>query len=382
MKVVYCTDTVCCPGGTQLVTIVKANALAEIDGYEVWIVVTDNKGESMLPISDKVHLVDLDVNYYEYDWKGFVFWLWGKMVKGNQHKKRLKNLLEKISPDYVISTGTSEKFFLPSLKVTSNPIFVREFHFEKWFRSRAASSFVSKLSAILANLYDYKWKIKGYDAIVVLTETDKNDNWKDEKNVYVIPNPLTRKSVYCSGQHDKVVVTAGRLVYQKNFESLVRVWEKVARRHADWILQIWGNGALRDELSGQIRLLGLQGKVMLMGYSDDVMDKMSQASVFALSSRYEGFGLVILEAMSVGLPVVSYACPAGPKDLIDDSEDGFLIDNGDEDMFAEKICYLIEHEEERVRMGKNAIMKSEKYSIEAVMKRWVEFFDSLKESIR
>lgn len=382
MKVVYCTDTVCCPGGTQLVTIVKANALAEIDGYEVWIVVTDNKGESMLPISDKVHLVDLDVNYYEYDWKGFVFWLWGKMVKGNQHKKRLKNLLEKISPDYVISTGTSEKFFLPSLKVTSNPIFVREFHFEKWFRSRAASSFVSKLSAILANLYDYKWKIKGYDAIVVLTETDKNDNWKDEKNVYVIPNPLTRKSVYCSCQHDKVVVTAGRLVYQKNFESLVRVWEKVARRHADWILQIWGNGALRDELSGQIRLLGLQGKVMLMGYSDDVMDKMSQASVFALSSRYEGFGLVILEAMSVGLPVVSYACPAGPKDLIDDSEDGFLIDNGDEDMFAEKICYLIEHEEERVRMGKNAIMKSEKYSIEAVMKRWVEFFDSLKESIR
>lgn len=148
------------------------------------------------------------------------------------------------------------------------------------------------------------------------------------------------------------------------------------------VLQIWGNGALRDELSAQINQCGLQGKVMLMGYSDDVMDKMSQASVFALSSRSEGFGLVILEAMSVGLPIVSYACPAGPKDLIDDTEDGFLIDNGDEDMFAEKICYLIEHEEERVRMGKNAIMKSEKYSIEAVMKRWIEFFDSLKGTIR
>lgn len=380
VKIVYCTDTVCCPGGTQMITMVKASALAEVNGFEVWIVVTDNKGKPIFPISDKVHLVDLDVNYYEYDWKGTAYWLWSKVAKGCLHRKRLRALLESVAPDYVISTGTSEKFFLPYLKVTSDPVYIREFHFDKWFRLRAATSFIAKMCAIFVNMYDYMWKIKSYDAIVVLTEEDKTLNWKGWKNVYVIPNPLTKQYTSVSTLKNKVVVAVGRLVPQKNLASLIRVWRKVADVHPDWILQIWGNGSLHDELENQIVEQKLYGKVMLMGYADDVMEKMSRASVFALSSSYEGFGLVIVEAMSVGVPVVSYACPAGPRDIIEDGADGFLVNNGDEDTFADKICYLIEHEEERARMGKMALAKSKKYDVDIIVKKWVDFFNEMKMS--
>ena len=161
MKIAYCTDSICYAGGIQRVTIAKANKLALKN--EVWIIVTDNKDKPVFPLSTKVHLVNCDINYFEDDWKSRFYILKGIIYKRKQHKKRLKEILNQIQPDIVISTGTSEKNFLPYLSVSSHPVFIREIHSNKNYRSLHAQSVFDKLLAILGDFIDYRIHLKKYD---------------------------------------------------------------------------------------------------------------------------------------------------------------------------------------------------------------------------
>lgn len=378
MKIVYCTDTVCYPGGIQTVTMVKANALAKIPGNQVWIVVTDHNKKPLLKL-ENVELINLAVNYYEDDWKGYWYVIKGIFLKRRQHQKRLEKVLNEINPDIVVSTGTSEKNFLPTLKIKSSPAFIREVHFEKNYRLRSAKGWKDRLVAHVANFYDYGYRIRKYHKIVVLTKEDKENNWREWNNVLVIPNPMTSQLDRSSVCVSPKVLAAGRLVRQKNFTSLIRIWYKVAEKHPEWTLEIWGNGEQKEMLQDQINRLNLGRTVFLRGFTSALQQKMIQSSIFLLSSDYEGFGLVLVEAMSVGLPIVSYACPAGPCDLIEDGQNGFLIPMGNEDLFAEKICTLIENEELRKGMGKNALIKSKEYQIDPIISRWMLLFEELLE---
>ena len=124
----------------------------------------------------------------------------------------------------------------------------------------------------------------------------------------------------------------------------------------------------------QIVGAGLAGSIRLAGYSDDLLSRLSEGAIFVLTSLYEGFGMVITEAMSCGLPVVSYACPCGPKDIISDGEDGFLVPVGDETRLSERICELIENEGLRKRMGAAALEKSRQYSLDRIIPMWMALF--------
>ncbi len=383
MRIVYCTDSVCHAGGIQRITVAKANALADIEGNEVWIVVTDNKRpKPVLPISEKVHLVDLDVNYFEDDWKSRLHVLKGIFVKRREHKRKLQQFLNTISPDIVISTGTSEKNFVPRMKVASNPSFVREIHFTSNYRQLAANGWFEKLSAWVGDFLDYRIFIKGYDKIVVLTKEDKELHWKHNDKVIVIPNPLTVQHNKCSTLTNKTVITAGRFTTQKNFSSLIRVWAIVHQSHPDWRLEIWGEGSLKAELQNQIDSSGLTDSVLLMGYTNNIITKFAEASIFVCSSLFEGFGLVIVEAMSCGLPVVSYSCPCGPKDIISEGDDGFLVPVGDETGLASQITYLIKNETLRLQMGNFSYLRSQAYSMSRIISIWESLFIELTQNSR
>lgn len=374
MKIVYCANSICNPGGIEHVTITKANALADIEGNEVWIIVTDNKKKSISYVNPKVHIVDLDVNYFDPDWKGARTYF----EKRRLHKKRLSESLNAILPDIVISTDLSEKTFLPSIKVKSHPVFIREIHFEKHYRKRMATGFSSKMIALLGEWYDYGFKIKDYDQIVILTQEDKECNWDNDRKIVVMPNPITKEHSCQSDNSNKLVIAAGRLTQQKNFSSLIRIWSLVGKKHPDWRLQIWGSGEQESLLVALINQYNLQAQVKLMGYTYDLIKEMEHASIYAMTSEFEGFPLVLVEAMSVGLPIVSYQCPTGPKDIITEGIDGFLIPMNEERQFAERVCWLIEHEEERKKMGKMAIQKSKDYSIEKIIDRWMHLFERLR----
>lgn len=378
MKIAYCLNSISHVGGIESVTVAKANALAD-SGNEVYVIVTDHIDGAGLSagLSSSVHLVDLGVNYYDDDWKSKWNVLKGFFVKRREHKRRLAEALQAIAPDVVISVGQSEKYMLPEIK--GGWVSVREQHYPKDFRRRAAASrsVFYKIAACISDFYDYRCKIGEYDRIVVLTNEDRTANWGKTDKVSVISNPITFRSGAVSPLTAFKVVAVGRLAAQKNFLSLIRAFRMVADRHPDWTLEIYGDGSEREMLQNAISELGLEKSVSLCGKTTEVRQKMLETSCFVLSSRYEGMPLVMLEAMSCGLPVVSYDCPCGPKDIITDGVDGFLVPAGDERMLAERICRLIENPELRAGMGASALAKSENYRIENIVQMWTELFERL-----
>ncbi len=365
-------------GGIQRVTVVKANALADIPGNEVYIVVTDNKvGPVIHELSPKVHLIDLNINYYDHnDERSALTNLIVGTAKGVPHKKALKRVLKQINPDVVISVGTSEKFMLTSMRKRTWKI-IREFHSEKYYRLKHARSLLKKVQGKLSDFYEFHIVDKKFDRIVVLTEEDRETNWKDWKNVSFVPNPVSFTCDEPSSLTEKSVISMGRLVPVKNFESLIRAFELVVKKYPDWVLKIYGDGELKASLQAQINEFGLQNNVMLMGFSSAIDKELKQSSIFAFSSLVEGFALVIVEAMECGLPVVSYQCPCGPKDIITDGKDGFLVSVNDEQMLAEKICSLIEDENLRHQMASEARLRAQHYHVENIAHRWMDLFNEV-----
>lgn len=376
MNIVYCTDIVYELSGVDVTTITKANALAEIPGNRVWIVVSGNP-KSLMHRLKKVSVIEVNVRYYTRDSNGPLAALWDIYRKRKIHKRKLESLLENVNPDVVIASGVLMKFFLPSLKLPSRPIFIRELHSNRDYSIQAATSWRNKMIPWIGYIYDYYWKIREYDIIVVLTENEKYGWWKYWKKVVVIPNPITHWCGRVSDGKAKVAITGGRLAQMKNFSGLVNIWAKVCQRHPEWILQIWGVGEKRDELEHQIKAMGLSEKVLLMGYTDEMGVEMSKTSLFVFSSLSESFSLVTLEAMSVGIPSVVYNCPGGIRYVIKDGVTGFLVPLNDEYTFVEKVCSLIENEELRKTMGQAALRESEQYGIEKITQRWMLLFQEL-----
>lgn len=379
MRIVYCLDSIRYIGGTERVTITKANALAELSGNEVYVVVMDDNGQRgnlVQPLSSNVRLINLGFNYYEGDCgQSSIANLFVYARKRRQYRKLLYKTLLSLKPNVVISVGQNEKYMLLSMQKRSWKV-IREIHFERNYRKKLASSRREKVFAGLLEFYDFSFRVKNYDKIVVLTEEDKNTNWKGWSKVSVIPNPISFVHEEKSKLNNNLVVSLGRLEQQKNYSSLIKSFKIVSEAYPNWMLMIYGEGTQRNQLQSLIDELNLGSNIKLMGVTNDVTHVLEDASIFALTSIMEGFALVIVEAMECGVPVVSYQC-RGPKDIIDDGKDGFLVPVGDEKMMADRICTLIEDEELRRKMGAAAKEKAKKYHIDNITKQWMSLFNDL-----
>ena len=373
MKIVYCIDSINGIGGIQHVTLEKANALAEYDSNTVWILFADHSGKRHFTISPKVHTIDLNINYYEDDWKSKWHVLKGILIKRRKHKKALKQALNDIQPNIVISVGQSEKNLVPA--IPGNWATIREFHFVRNYRHLVARSVFDRLLAI-GGAFVESFTLKKYDWIVTLTQEDLLRNWSRWKKISVIPNPVQLSPSRASLGSNRILAV-GRLVYQKNFSSLIRAFALVAKRFPQWSLDIFGEGPERKSLSTLINALGLSEVVHLKGQSTRIQEIMLDYSTIAFSSRFEGFSLVLSEAMSCGLPVVSYACPCGPRDFVQDGVNGFLVPPGDEITLADRLCLLIEDENLRVKMGGLAFESSKRFRLGSIIPQWTALFHSL-----
>jgi len=383
MRIVYCTNNIEGFGGIEKVTIIKANALAEIAGNKVYIIVTDHKGKQMLAeLHPAVTLINLNINYYDDDWKPGI----GAKITGFKkrllHKKFLKVNLDRINPDIAIGTGRAEKFFLRK-GYLNNPdtIIVREMHSTSDYRQILARTFRHKLIAKLQDRLDYKILAPHfYDAVVCLTPEDKEHNWKGSENVYVMPNPLTISREFEDLQKRKVVISMGRLSPKKNFSSLINAFSLVVSKFPEWTLEIYGDGPEKMKLDQLIINNNLQQSVFLKGQSTEVSRLFTSSSIFAFTSTLEGFPLVLVEAMSRGIPLVSYDCKYGPSSIISDGIDGFLIKENDEKEFAKKLHLLMGDTSRRIKMGKNGQKKSVQYHPEEIAERWMKLFSFLIEN--
>lgn len=374
MIICYCIDSINGIGGIQHVTVEKANALAEIQNYSVWILFTDHSGYRYFSLSPRVQTIDLNINYYEDDWVSKWHVLKGILIKRRKHRRELKKALNIIRPDIVIAVGQSEKNLLPTIR--GKWAIIREFHYGRNYRLMSATTLFDQILAIAGNLADYLF-LRHYDQIVVLTHEDKDTHWKKFHNVNVIPNPIVPSNSRTATLDDNRVIAVGRLAYPKNFDSLIRAYSLVATRFPNWNLAIFGEGNERTSLEMTIKQRGLSHSIHLMGQTPNIPMELLSSSIFALSSRFEGFGLAILEAMNYGLPIVSYACPFGPRDIIRDGVDGFLVPTGNETMLAERICQLIEDKNLRRKMGAAARERAKEFSLEKVLPMWTNLFEEL-----
>lgn len=373
MKILYNIAGTYNSGGMERVLANKANWLVA-HGHEVIIVTTDQRGESpYFPLDARIKCYDLAINYEENNGKSFLNKLIHYPFKQWKHKVRLTALLKELRPDIVISMFCNDASFIPSIKDGSKKIL--EIHFSRFKRLQYGRKGLWRL----ADWWRYKTDarvVSRFDKFVVLTHEDK-EYWGNLRNMCVIPNARTFEVNQPATLEAKKVVAVGRLNHQKGFDRLINAWSIVDNVVSGWKLQIVGDGELREQLQYNIRELGLSNQINIGRAEKDMVSVYKDASILAMSSRYEGLPMVLLEAQAAGLPIVSFDCKCGPKDVIENGVDGFLVEDGDIEQLAQKLVVLMQDANLRKQMGSAAYAHSERYSEERIMKQWTDLFDEV-----
>lgn len=378
MKIMYCVFDCSNFGGTERALCMQANYFAR-QGNDVTIVTTELPMRSDLAyeFSDKIHFVNLDIRYAEVDGSMSPAKIVKRILKGWSHTQKLSRLVKNMQPDVLVSFFSHEMTLLN--KVRGNAATVVEMHFTKLYRNIDGQiqkkGFWSRKYMLLK-----EWRknrcISQYDAFVVLTQKDAL-NWKDLSNIHVIPNALPFIPESTSSLSQKRVLSVGRLSAEKGYIQLLSAWRYVYERHPEWVLEIYGEGDEYDNLIQFIRENQLDQVCFIKSPVQNIKEKYQESSIFVLSSLYEGFGIVLIEAMACGVPCVSYDCPCGPSDIIQHGENGFLVPTGNEKMLADYICELIENPEKRVCMGNKAFSSVKRFTEDRVMKEWEKLFVQL-----
>lgn len=372
MKIAYCLHSTFNSGGMERIILNKANYLA-IKGYDITIITTEQKEKSsFFPLNQNVKTIDLGINYSDDNNVNFFYKFCSFIKKRMIHKKRLEHCLLKNKFDIVISTFGNEVTMLPLIKDGSKKIV--EIHFSRYFRLQLSRKGLWKLVDLYRTYKDQE-VVKRYDKFVVLTEEDKK-YWNMKNNI-VIPNFLSNYPNKVSSLQNHQVIAVGRLSYQKGFDRLITAWVLIKKHYPYWNLKIFGSGELKEKLMKQIELLDLKDVIEIHPPTVDINSHYINSSIYALSSHYEGLPMVLLEAMSCGLPIVSFSCKCGPKDLITNNKNGYLIEEGNIKELANKLMTLMASNELRRKMGICSYKKSLEYSDNVIMNKWIDLFENL-----
>lgn len=377
MKIVYCVHSVYNPGGMERVLLNKVTYLSQHTDWEILIVTTDQKGRpAFYPFPDTVRMIDLNINYSD-DNNGPVWTkVLGYLKRKRAHKKRLTRLLYQEKPDFVVSLYPSESSFIPDIKDGSKKIL--ELHYCKFFRLQYGRQGILGLIDKWRTRTDERL-VRRFDRFVVLTQEDRQ-YWGDLPNIQVIPNAAMRlKNVYADPSV-KRVLAVGRLDYQKGFDKLIQAWKLVKEDSelSDWKLDIFGQGEWKDKLLNEIKEYELEDSLEIHAPTTDIGQEYVSSSILVMSSNYEGFPMVMIEAMACGVPVVSFAFKCGPKDIIRHQENGLIVPEGDIVALAKALSFMMKGNALRAYCSQNAREIIAEYSEEVIMKKWMDLFIQMK----
>ena len=372
MKIIYCIPQLYRLGGMERIVSIKMNLLVK-EGYDVSVITTDQGNRPFyFELDKRIKHYDLNINYEQNTGNRLIKKFFLLLYKYYIHRRRLESLLFVLKADIVISTFSDEMFILPYIKDGSKKIV--EFHFCRNMFKLLSQKGIFHLIDIFKSKRRIR-SLKKFDSFVCLSNEDAQ-NWTELNNVEVIYNisPLKFSSKATLKEHR--VISVGRYSYQKGYDRLINAWALISKEiPEDWTLHIVGEGCLRQELTDQIKRLGLENSVFLDGVSENISKDYLSSSIAVFTSHYEGFLLALAEAESAGVPVVSFDTPCGPKDIIEDGKDGFLVPNGDISQIAKKIYLLIQDEKLRTIMGRNAYENSKRFNENIIIPQWISLFD-------
>jgi len=358
MKLLYITNGINGSGGLERVLSIKASLLAEHFGYQVEVLCLNESQKNLFyQFSSKINMHSIKVG--------------GNPVSYiKAYKNGIQQVVNDLQPDVISVCDDGLKgFFIPLILQTKAKI-IYERHVSKLIESRSSDGPINKL------LSKIKWEVmerlaKNFHKFVVLTEGNTAE-WPSLRNITIIPNPLPYKVKESAALERKVALCVGRIAYQKGQDILVSAWQKVYSKYPDWELHFYGK-ADPDFLDTS----NLPSNIRFFPPVQDVKSVYIDSSIYVMPSRFEGFGMVLIEAMACGLPCISFNCNYGPADIIKNNVDGILVENGDIDDLACQIIKLIEKQNLRKEMGKRAQLNVQRFEPEAIVQKWDNLFRSL-----
>ncbi len=364
MKLLYIVPNINNEGGVARVLSIKANYLVEKLGYEVHIL-TQNEGFSPL-----FYTFNSNIVFHDMVLKENLFQFLNSFSKG------LKTKIKTIQPDVIIVCDNGLKSYLIPFILKNKIPLVLEMHTSMFIEERVSD--VNILTKITQHVIIVLKKIgiHKYDRFIV--ETRESITEWNIKNTIVIPNPLWFTPDKTSTLENKKAIAVGRHTYEKGFDRLLQIWKKVVVRHPNWILEIYGKASENLDLKLLAENLKVSNNVIFYEPVQNINEKYLEASFYLMTSRFEGFGMVLIEAMASGLPCIAYDCPCGPRGVLTHGEDGFLIENGNELDYVKSVETLIENVKLREEMGEKAKVSSKKYQIDAIMETWNQLFIGMK----
>lgn len=375
MKIIYCIASIYNPGGMERVLLNKLKWLVSIGGYELAVVTTDQQSKPpFYEFPKEVKMVDLDINYSLDNGRNPIAKILSYFKKRPLHKKRLTSFLMKEKADIVVSLYPSESSFIPSIKDGSKKVL--ELHFCKYFRLQYGRSGLLGLADKFRTWQDERI-VRRFDKFVVLTQEDAG-YWGELPNIKVIPNAALNVAKEPHFNQSHRVIAVGRLDFQKGFDRLLKAWAMLPKSlHEEWHLDIYGQGEWKEMLDGMIEKMGISGSAKINPPTAEIFKEYSHSAFLVMSSHYEGFPMVMIEAMSCGLPVVAFGFKCGPKDIIRNGENGFVVEEGDIPALSSAIQRVMLDDTLRDIMSINAEKIVSTYSEENIMRMWTDCFNKL-----
>lgn len=366
MKIVYVTDQIYLHGGIEKMLSQKINYWITHYSYEVVLCTSEQRHHDFVyGLDTRLKHVDLGINYN----RAKSYFHFTNAIKSIKHFYALRKFIKKEKPDIIISVNyTPEQFFLPFIEKKIPKI--KEFH--------SSGITINKPKTIIDKLKHRLFLLLGrYQAQVILNVDEKK--YYPFRNVHIIPNFIEIGVQIKEVQRDKTIIAAGRMAAVKQFDHLIKAWAFIAADFPDWQVKIFGNGD--EQLSLQLKELIAKLKVPnihLMGATSHLDQEMYKASVYAMTSATECFPMVLLEAQKAGLPIISYDCPNGPRNIISNNLDGWLTPHNEIGIFAERLGMLIKNDKDRKIMELAAKQNANQFASEIVMEQWNELFVKLQ----
>ena len=358
-KVVILVDQMHSHGGIEKLVSIKANYWTSVFGYSVTIVSTEQKNKPIIyPLNNLVQFKDLKINYN----RSKSYFSLINLIKLLNNCIKIQWLLLKQKPDFIlVASHIPITYVLPFLIKKKTQI-IKEFHFTKYFHKQ--NSIFSKIINFIESKYDY---------LVVLSEEEKQ--FYKSKNTVVIPNPIEESSKFELQEYSNrsnIAIALVRFAPVKRLEKMISIWQKFIEINPDWKLHIFGSNDsdYATSIMELVDLKGLDKSIFFKGQTSNVLLELNHSKMLLLTSEQECFPMCILEAQKAGVVVISYDCPTGPRNILHQEQDGFLIPQDAEDDFINRMNYVVSNNESLQLISSNSTQNALNYSLTKVMNKW------------